>query len=52
LASVVPSIDATILLYRDFRKDERDFAAFRRWLMGAAEGGEDAPQTKSNGDDG
>ncbi len=26
------------VLYREFRKDQRDFAAFRRWLMQAERG--------------
>src|SRR5205085_8029180 len=29
----VPKGKEWYLVYRDFRKDQRDFAAFRRWLM-------------------
>ena len=31
----VPKGKEWYLVYREFRKDQRDFAAFRRWLMGA-----------------
>jgi LysR family glycine cleavage system transcriptional activator len=34
----VPKGKEWYLVYRDFRKDQRDFAAFRRWLMEADRG--------------
>ena len=34
----VPKGKEWYLVYREFRKDQRDFAAFRRWLMGAERG--------------
>jgi LysR family glycine cleavage system transcriptional activator len=34
----VPKGKEWYLVYREFRKDQRDFAAFRRWLMQAERG--------------
>lgn len=34
----VPKEQQWYLVYRDFRRDERDFAAFRHWLMRASDG--------------
>ena len=37
-ALTVPKGKQWYLVYRDFRRDQRDFAAFRQWMMRSARG--------------